>query len=301
MKVLSLFDGISCGRLALDRAEIPVEEYHAFEIDEYAIQISKKNYPDIIHHGDVLDSDFSEFKGFDLLIGGSPCQSLSIVQSKTRQHLNGKSKLFFEFVRALGMVKPKYFLFENVASMNKESKATITELLGVEPVLIDSAVFSAQSRPRLYWTNINITKGHLPFIAYKNKKLILDSILEDNVDEKYFYKYNFDFHGENNTVAATLRMNNYAYDMLKRVNSRYKKCQALLACGGGNTQRKVYINGRCRKLTPLEYERLQTLPDNYTEGISNTQRYKCVGNGWTVDVIAWILKSIKEEAEKKTK
>lgn len=291
MKVLSLFDGISCGRMALERAGIPVDEYHAFEIDKYAIQISKKNYPDIIHHGDVCANDFSEFKGFDLLIGGSPCQSLSITQSKTRTSLNGKSKLFFEYVRALEAVTPKYFLFENVASMNEDSKQTITKFLGVEPILIDSAIFSAQSRPRLYWTNIPISEIELPIISYKNEDLVLNSILEKDVDEKYFYNCAFDFHGENNTVAATLNIK--GHDILKRVNSRYRKCQTLTTCSGGNTQKKVYVDGRCRKLTPIEYERLQTLPDNYTAGISNTQRYKCIGNGWTVDVIAHILKGMK--------
>lgn len=295
MKVLSLFDGIACGRVALERAGIPVEEYHAFEIDKYAIQTAKNNYPDIIHHGDVLNSDFSEFKGFDLLIGGSPCQSLSIVQSKTRQSLNGKSKLFFEFVRALKTVKPTYFLFENVASMNEESKKIITELLGVEPIFIDSAVFSAQSRPRIYWTNIPVDEPRLSIIAYKNKNLVLNSVLENNVDEKYFYNCKFDFHGENSTVAATLKLN--GHDILKRVNSRYKKCQTLTTCGGGNTQKKVYVDGRCRKLTPVEYERLQTLPDGYTGGVSNTQRYKQCGNGWTVDVIAWILRGLSNATD----
>ena len=292
MKVLSLFDGISCGMVALQRAGIPVERYDAFEIDKYALQISAKKYPVIIQHGDVLDGDFTQFKGYDLLIGGSPCQSLSIVQSKTRKNLDGKSKLFFEYVRALKAAKPKYFIFENVASMNKESKKVITELLGVEPVLIDSAVFSAQSRPRLYWTNIPISKRLLPIISYKNKALVLDSVLEKGVDKKYFYSCDFDFYGEDKTVAAVLHIK--GHDSMKRVNSRHKKCQTLPSCGGGNTQKKVYIDGRCRRLTPLEYERLQTLPDNYTAGISDTQRYKCIGNGWTVDVIAHILGGLKE-------
>ena len=154
MKVLSLFDGISCGMVALERAGIPVDRYVAYEIDPNAIKISQKNYPLIEHCGDVTTADFTQYRGFDLLIGGSPCQSLSIVQSKTRQHLDGKSKLFFEFVRALEEVKPKYFLFENVASMNEESKQVISELLGCEPVFIDSKNFSAQERPRFYWTNI---------------------------------------------------------------------------------------------------------------------------------------------------
>ena len=127
MNVLSLFDGISCGRVALERAGIAVDRYVAYEIDKNAIKVSKKNYPKIEHCGDVTTADFSQYKGFDLLIGGSPCQSLSIIQSKTRKNLDGKSKLFFEFVRAKNEMQPKYFLFENVASMNNESRQVISD------------------------------------------------------------------------------------------------------------------------------------------------------------------------------
>lgn len=286
MKILSLFDGISCGKVALERAGIAVDRYVAYEIEPNAIKISKKNYPQIEHCGDVTSADFSQYFGFDLLIGGSPCQSLSITQSKTRQHLDGKSKLFFEFVRAKEQMRPKYFLFENVASMNDESKNIISDLLGCKPLFIDSADFSAQTRPRLYWTNI-------PVVPYTKCPLVLSDVLQTDVDEKFFYNCDFDFHGEENTVAATLHIN--GHDILKRVNSKYRKCQTLTTCGGGNTQKKVYVDGRCRKLTPIEYERLQTLPDNYTECISNTARYTAIGNGWTVDVIAHIFKHIKEE------
>ena len=144
IKVLSLFDGISCGMVALERAGLQVERYVAYEIEKNAIKISKKNYPQIEHCGDVTKADFTQYAGFDLLIGGSPCQSLSIVRSKTREHLDGKSKLFFEYVRAKEEVRPRYFLFENVASMNDESKNVMSELLGCEPIFIDSADFSAQ-------------------------------------------------------------------------------------------------------------------------------------------------------------
>lgn len=285
MKVVSLFDGISCGRVALERAGIPVEEYVAYEIEPNAIKISSKNYPDIKHCGDVTTADFTRYKDFDLLIGGSPCQSLSIVQSKTRQNLKGKSKLFFEFVRAKEEMKPKWFLFENVASMNDESRNVISELLGCQPIFIDSADFSAQSRPRLYWTNIPV------LLDYKKSDLVLKDVLEKNVDEKYFYNCDFDFLGTDKTVCATLHIN--GHDIIKRVNSPYKKCQTLTAVSGGSQQKKVYVNGRCRKLTPLEYERLQTLPDNYTEGISNTARYTVCGNGWTVNVVSYIFSFLK--------
>lgn len=284
MNVLSLFDGISCGRLALERAKIPIERYVAYEIEPNAIKISKKNYPEIEHCGDVTIANFTQYKGFDLLIGGSPCQSLSIVQSKTRQNLKGKSKLFFEFVRAKKEMQPKWLLFENVASMNKESKQAISSCLGCEPIYIDSSDFSAQDRPRLYWTNIPV------LLNYKKSSAVLGDILEEKVAEKYFYNCPFDFYGLDKKVCANLRIN--GHDILKRVNSPKFKCQTLTTCSGGNTQKKVYINGRVRKLTPLEYERLQTLPDNYTQGLADTHRYTTCGNGWTVDVIAYILSFI---------
>lgn len=287
MKVLSLFDGISCGMVALERAGIPVERYVAYEIEPNAIKISKKNYPQIEHCGDVTTADFTQYRGFELLIGGSPCQSLSIVQSQTRQHLDGKSKLFFEFVRALEEVKPKYFLFENVASMNNESKRVISELLGCEPVLIDSGAFCAQERPRLYWTNI-------PVVAVcKPSTLVLRDIMQTDAPEKYFYNYPLENIDLSKQVCATMVYKNH--DMHKRVFNPNFKCHTLTTCGGGNTQKKVLVNGRARKLTPVEYERLQTLPDGYTEGVADGHRYTAIGNGWTVDVIAHILKGLKEE------
>lgn len=286
MKVLSLFDGISCGMVALERAGIPVERYVAYEIDQNAIKISQKNYPQIEHCGDVTTAEFAQYQGFDLLLGGSPCQSLSIVQSKTRKHLDGKSKLFFEFVRAFKEVKPKFFLFENVASMNEESKQVISELLGCEPIFIDSADFSAQTRERLYWTNIPVRMLR----ATKNN-VALYHILQTEVPEKYFYNCGFDFLGYEKTVCAILHIN--GHDILKRVNSPYAKCQTLTCVSGGHQQKKVLVDGRCRKLTPVEYERLQTLPDNYTAGVSDGARYTACGNGWTVNVIAHILRGLK--------
>lgn len=284
MKVLSLFDGICCGMVALERVGVAVDRYVAYEIDKYAIQISEKNYPHIEHCGDVTTADFAQYIGFDLLIGGSPCQSLSIVQSKTRQSLDGKSKLFFDFVRAKEKIKPKWFLFENVASMNEESKQAISNCLGCEPIFIDSGDFSAQDRPRLYWTNIPV------LLNYEKSKAVLNDVLEINVDEKYFYNCEFDFLGLDKKVCAILHIN--GHDILKRVNNPNFKCHTLTTCGGGNTQKKVFINGRARKLTPIEYERLQTLPDNYTDCVSNSRRYTAIGNGWTVEVIAHILKGI---------
>ena len=257
MKVLSLFDGISCGMVALERAGIPVERYVAYEIDKNAIKISQKNYPQIEHCGDVTTADFTQYHGFDLLIGGSPCQSLSIVQSKTRKHLDGKSKLFFEFVRAKEEMKPRYFLFENVASMNDESKRVISELMGCDPIFIDSGLFSAQQRPRLYWTNIPVQLD-----GVKESPLVLKDIMQKDVPEKYFYNYPLHDVDMSKQVCAIMEFKNH--DMHKRIFNPDHKCHTLTTVGGGNAHKKVMDNGRARKLTPLEYERLQTLPDNYT-------------------------------------
>lgn len=286
MKVLSLFDGISCGMVALERAGIPVERYVAYEIEPNAIKISHKNYPQIEHCGDVTKADFTQYQGFDAVFAGSPCQSLSITTGKNRTHLQGKSRLFWEFVRALEEVKPRYFLFENVASMNEESKRTISEVLGCQPIFIDSEDFSAQTRERLYWTNIPVNLSHT------KSKAVLGDILQGDVPEKYFYNCGFDFLGFDKTVCAILHIN--GHDILKRVNSPYAKCQTLTCVSGGHQQKKVLVDGRCRKLTPIEYERLQTLPDNYTAGVSDGARYTACGNGWTVDVIAHILTYLKE-------
>jgi DNA (cytosine-5)-methyltransferase 3A len=286
MKVLSLFDGISCGMVALERAGIKVDRYVAYEIEPNAIKISKKNYPQIEHCGDVTVADFAQYKGFELLIGGSPCQSLSIVQSKTRQNLDGKSKLFFEFVRAKEEMNPKWFLFENVASMNEESKQAISECLGCDPIFIDSGDFSAQERPRLYWTNIPL----LP-ISEKSQLVLSDIMLPaEKVAEKYWYTHPLENINMDKQVCATMIFKNH--DMHKRIFNPAFKCHTLTTCGGGNTQKKVLQDGRARKLTPQEYERLQTLPDHYTDGVSDGARYTACGNGWTVDVIAHILKGI---------
>lgn len=287
MKVLSLFDGISCGMVALERAGIPVDRYVAYEIEPNAIRISEKNYPMIEHCGDVTTADFTQYQGFDLVIAGSPCQSLSIVQSQTRQHLDGKSKLFFEFVRALKEVKPKYFLFENVASMNEESKQVISELLGCEPIFIDSRLFSAQQRPRYYWTNIPAETVLPPECP-----MVLKDILqpESEISEKMYYTaplLNIDMGKQ---VCATIDIKNN--EMHKRVFNPDFKMHTLTCVSGGHQQKKVLVNGRCRKLTPLEYERLQTLPDNYTAGVADSHRYTAIGNGWTVDVIAYLLNGL---------
>ena len=329
MKVLSLFDGISCGMVALERAGIPVERYVAYEIDKYAIQISKKHYPQIEHCGDVTTADFTQYQGFDLLIGGSPCQDLSIAGK--RAGLNGnRSSLFWQYVRALKECKPKYFLFENNYRMPKEAEETITNALGVEPILINSAHFSAQSRNRLYWTNLPVGRESLP-----KPNLVMKDILQEGVDKKHFMNiplilkdvYSDCGLKQIGTIPKTALKDNerqrrvYLTDglsptILARSDSPKILCIGLLdmkaskqirqvyspmglsptidTAQGGHRQVKILEDDQVRKLTPLECERLQTLPDNYTDGISDTQRYKCIGNGWTVDVIAHILSHIKQ-------
>jgi DNA (cytosine-5)-methyltransferase 3A len=294
MKVLSLFDGISCGMVALERAEIPVERYVAYEIEPNAIKISRKNYPQIEHCGDVTTADFTQYQGFDLLIGGSPCQDLSNYKYD-RGDVKGlegnKSNLFYHFVRALHEMKPKHFLLENVASMEQKWADVISEQLGVQPVLINSALVCGAERKRLYWTNIPV------LTQPEDKGITLKDIVipSEQVPQKYFYtKYPITVHDGDVKVKATIHLNGHR--QAKEVYGLNHKCNTLLCDGnGGNLAKKIYCDGKVRKLMPIEYERLQTLPDNYTEGISDSRRYTAIGNGWTVDVIAHIFASLKGE------
>lgn len=291
MKVLSLFDGISCGMVALERSGIPVESYYASEIEKNAIAISQKNYPKIVRLGDV--NGWKNWKipwdEIDLIIAGSPCQSLSITRGEIRQGLNGKSKLFFVFVDILNFVKSTnpnvWFLFENVASMSHDNYITISQMLGDSGCLINSRHFSAQERSRIYWTNIPI--NHIPH----NNTVLKDILLpESEIPDKYYYSaplLNIDMTKQ---VCATLQIK--INEMHKRVFNPNYKCHTLTCVTGGHQQKKVLVDGRCRKLTPIEYERLQTLPDNYTAGVADSARYTACGNGWTVDVIAHILRGI---------
>lgn len=293
MKVLSLFDGIATGRLALERAGIPVDVYYASEIDNYAIQIATKNYPDIIELGDITKINFTDekFKDIDIIIGGSPCQDLSNYKYDRGEvtGLNGeKSGLFYFFITALRTIKPKYFLLENVASMEDRWRDLMSEILGVQPIMINSALVCAAERKRYYWTNIpNVTQP-------EDKHIFLKDIVLDNVDEKYYYtKYPITVHDGDVKVKATIHLNGHR--QAKEVYGLNHKCNTLLCDGnGGNLVKKIYQNERVRKLTPIEYERLQTLPDNYTEGVSDSRRYSAIGNGWTTDVISHIFKGLKE-------
>ena len=292
MKVLSLFDGISCGRLALERAGLSVEKYDAFEIDKYAISISKNNFPDIIQHEDVFNGDFTQFKGYDLLLGGSPCTYWSLAKKGREINPDGEGfRLFMQYVRALEESYCKYFLYENNQSIHKNIKDAISEKLGVKPIMINSALVSAQQRKRCYWTNIpNVTQPD-------DKNIMLKNILESGIswqDKSYCMTASYDGAVIKNTlerkqrtmIAVPIRIGEYGNGgQGQRIYSVHGKSVTLSANGGGQGAKtglyKIdlpdgdYI---IRKLTPVEAERLQTLPDNYTAGISNTQRYKCIGN-----------------------
>lgn len=278
MKVLSLFDGISCGMIALERAGIPVERYVAYEIDKYAIQISKKNYPQIEHCGDAMTADFTQYKGFDLLIGGSPCTYWSIAKNGRETTPNGiGGQLFMQYVKALKEIECKYFLYENNYSIHKTIKAFISEKLGVEPIMINSALVSGQQRKRLYWTNI-------PNIMQPTDKGILmqDVVNFDNHEFRPIGKW-----------TQSLSFGKPKIDMLKTVKS--EKSHTLTTSKTHNMgyylsdDKKTYCN-----LTVSDYEVLQTLPIGYVDlvKIKETAKYKAIGNGWTVDVIAHIFKNI---------
>lgn len=368
MRVLSLFDGIACGYEALQRAWIPIDVYYASEIDKYAIQIAQKNHPDIIQLGDVCEiKGGGNLKDIDLIMWGSPCQGFSIA-GKMLNFNDPRSKLFFEFVRLVKEIKPKYFLLENV-KMKKEWIDIISSELWVQPIEINSGLVSAQNRRRLYRTNI-------PGVSQpKDKGILLKDILQHEVDEKYMF-----------SKERRERIVNWKYDILKRLEDKEGKCATLVTNGGGNHEKKIEVSyspgsrefesnwrkddkvptllardykdpkvvkipnelveivdgevrikqatkkgyivaeegdgisfsfndssssrsrmgegkantltcnwdssvysGVIRKLTPIECERLQTLPDNYTAWVSDSQRYKALGNWRTVDVIAHIF------------
>jgi len=309
MNVLSLFDGISCARVALDRAGIEVNCYLSSEIDKNAIKVSEKNYPDIIRVGSVVD--LSVEGEIDLLIGGSPCTDLSIAK-KDRKGLEGnQSSLFWEYVRIKKECNPKWFVLENVASMPKKDKDIITREMGVEPVMFNASLVSAQSRKRLFWTNI-------PFTLPDDRGIMLKDILQPDgeVDERMVMK------GKSFCLTATYAHQTPTENGIKnsierkhrtmvkvghigtcdaqgnRVYDPEGKSCTLSAQGGGlGAKTGLYETGdRIRKLTPIECERLQGLPDNYTEGVATTNRYKCLGNAFNVDVVSHILAGLNHVA-----
>jgi DNA (cytosine-5)-methyltransferase 3A len=306
LNVISMFDGISCGRVALERAGFKVGNYWAYEIEPNAISISKYNYPDIKHMGSVLDTDFIEYKDIDLLIGGSECTQFSKAKcsktAKKKREIRPEEgegwELFKQYVKAKNTINPTYFLFENNYGMADEIKDAITKELGVEPILIDSQLVSAQRRKRLYWTNI-------PGITQPEDKgiLVKDIICDDPELIKYF---------DDRIRNTMIKCENYIkydlggkghYSQQDRLYFLDNKAPTVPRCRT-ETKFNVYLGGeKYKKTCPLEIERLQTLPDNYTEfGIKDgkvvkmpkTRRFEAIGNGWTVDVIAHIFSFIKD-------
>lgn len=318
MNVLSLFDGMACGLVALKRAGIQVDNYFASEIDKYAIQIAKKNHPEIQHLGDV--KNFAQWFEFlpkiDLIIGGSPCQGFSY-GGKGGNFYDHRSELFFKYVYCVKLYKPRLFLLENVL-MKDEYVKKISRLLGVEPVKIDSCLVSAQTRKRLYWCNWVVTQP-------EDQKIFLKNIIDPDIDDKYLLsncykcslaKPNLDVFGNRVETKRLDQMQvNYRLDKptfrnkpviasviendtpsgLSRQRDRLYSIFSKSPCITATTGREIKIDHGedkydWRVLTPVECERLQTLPDNYTEGVPENQRYTMLGNGWTVAVIEHIFK-----------
>ena len=316
MNVLSLFDGISCGIIALERANIKVDNYYSSEIEQSAIEISNKNYPDIIRLGDITKIDNEVLKTLpkiDLILAGSPCQGFSRNGSMLNFE-HKQSKLFFDFIRILNWIRNNNnpnvkFLLENV-EMKKEWKDTITSFVGVAPIDINSKLVSAQNRPRTYWTNIY--GASVPEDKEINLYDILDLHYEYDLINHQGIKIDANFNDKEksliNVINGEVRISqatkqgyivaqdgdgvNLSFPTSKTRRGRVIKQKS-------NTLDKqcnvcVYYEGVLRKLSVTEIERLQTLPDGYTDGVSENNRKGAIGNGWTVDVIAHILKSLKE-------
>ena len=383
MNVLSLFDGMSCGQQALERAGIKVDKYFASEIDKYAIQVTMANYPNTIQLGSVVNVEGGVLPNIDILIGGSPCQSFSFagkrkgMSTKDEQEIltlehylqlksegfefEGQSYLFWEYMRLLNEVKPKYFLLENVM-MGEKWEKILSKAIGVKPIMINSALLSAQNRQRLYWTNIGLEPqglfGDLDSIIKqpKDKGILLKDILEENVIDKYYLSGKMISWLERHSLkrgnefkktdgnrsascltvsgltAVNLSADFIVHNTMPRSSTTGKggsgplsrndgktycldtgQTNAIEIVGGDfrydegyrwrdggksgtlctNAESFAKIDSSIRRLTPLECERLQTVNDNYTAHVSDSQRYKMLGNGWTVDVIVHILNYIK--------
>lgn len=295
MNVLSLFDGMSCGQIALNRAEIKYDNYFASEIEQSAINVTQKNYPDTIQLGDVTKWQEWNLPKIDLLIGGSPCQGFSFA-GKQLNFEDIRSKLFFEFVEVLKHYKPKYFLLENV-KMKKEHEQVITSYLNVEPILINSARVTAHDRKRLYWTNIQgVTQP-------EDRNIYLKDILDLETDTNLFlrkeisdrFNPTINYVPNNKKSCVVGKLSNYQGDRVFDIDC---KASSLSASGGNNGGGGCNIiidplTKKLRKLSVTECERLQGVPNGYMEGFKQNAMYKALGNGWTVDVIVHILNGME--------
>lgn len=270
MKVLSLFDGISCGQIALKKVGIEVEKYYASEIKEIAIKVTQNNFPNTIQLGDVCKLDLDKLEGVDLLIGGSPCQNLSIAQANRTGLKGDKSKLFWEYVRVLKYIQPKYFLLENVARAPKDDIDYISMVLGVKPIRINSSLVSAQLRDRLYWTNIpGVTQP-------SDKNIKLQDILTSGYTDR-------------EKARCLLVSDSRPLQDKKRMLRRYYET-GFTTLVFENLEDK---ENSCRYFNQTELERLQTLPEGYTKELNRNQAANVIGDGWTVDVIAHIFKGLR--------
>lgn len=372
INVLSLFDGMSCGQIALERAGIKVNKYFSSEIDKYAIAVTQYHYPDTVQLGDVISWQDWHLPKIDLLLGGSPCQGFSIA-GKRLNWRDPRSQLFFRYVDCLRWYKPTWFLFENVSSMAKEVQKAISQELDVEPIRINSSLISAQNRDRLYWSNIpNISQS-------KDKEIYIKDILEDvqDIEEKYFVRTGHAGRektsnqkagcltgggnsGGNHSEMTLIKTIPHGY--IKESEKEFNKYPSLCAQSPaskhiirGNQHIKISITNRkagitkknllkslpilasdwrglnrnqnqtsiqttiqkkgnreydgnlWRRLTIIECERLQTVEDDWTlvpfkkRMMSNTRRYKMLGDGWTIDVIVHILSHILNREKEKIK
>lgn len=272
--ILSLFDGISCGQIALNKVNMTYENYYASEIDSHAIKVVQHNFPNTKQLGDVTKIKGSELPKIELLIGGSPCQSFSFI-GKGLNFDDQRGRLFFEFVRLKEETNPKYFLLENV-KMKKESEDVITKYLGVEPILINSNQFSAQNRKRLYWTNIPITTTII------DRGIILDDVIDHNFTD-YKVPLNWD-------IRVPKHQPQYV-DPYNRKEIKNKSTSLRTNINNGNMW--VKVKDGYRNLTRTECELLQTIPVGYTDCVSDAKAKKMIGNGWTVDVIVYILNHLE--------
>jgi len=273
INVLSLFDGISCGQIALERAGVIVNEYYASEIKTHAIKCTKANYPNTKHIGSVVDVRSVDLPKIDLLIGGSPCKGISRLNKNQEGLEHSESRLFWEYVSLLNELKPKYFLLENTHG-NKEATNIITETLGVKPISINSKLVSAQNRPRYYWTNI--------------------PRVEQPKDKGITTKDVFDYSGEPTHECRVRWLNNESgiksvANGYTRVNP-YPKSGCLTANGHKKwNENYLFKEGIYRYLSQTEIEKLQTLPIGYTSCLNYDEAYDCIGDGWTVDIISHII------------
>jgi DNA-cytosine methyltransferase len=287
MNVLSLFDGISCGQIALNRACIQYDNYYSSEIDQNAIKITQANYKNTIQLGDVVNIKSENLPKIDLIIGGSPCQGFSQAGKKLN-FKDPRSKLFFEFVRLLKEINPRYFLLENV-KLNKNSREIITNCLGVQPIEINSNLVSAQNRSRYYWTNIpNVTK---PI----DKKIVLGDIIDLSLTRKWVDKTKI--------KRSKITKNYLQYDLSGKWHKSQDQRAYFLDKKHGTvpssrTKSKVKFISKKEEIgfiLPSEIEKLQTVPIGYTDqNLSDNIRMSALGNGWTIDVIAHILSNIKK-------